>query len=69
MTDDRQINEPELRKQIGQVLTDYRNGLLDGLEDGIDAIVAIPEIEAVLKLKVVKPLNLGHSISTGTKAD
>lgn len=30
-------------------------------------ILRIPAIADALKLKVVKPLNLGHSISTGTR--
>ena len=28
-----------LRERVGQVLTDYRDGLLDGIEEAVDAIM------------------------------
>lgn len=50
------------RAHIGHVLTDYHDGLSDGLEDAIDAIMEHPEIAAALKLKWDLDTKLGHSV-------
>lgn len=68
------------RERVGQVLTDYRDGLLDGLEDAVDAIESIARATDSGRIEVTtkndaapqfvevgerkRPPNLGHSIST-----
>jgi hypothetical protein len=67
----------DVRKRVGQVLTDYRDGLLDSLEDGIDAVLEIEPIAARFRLKPYGTISAdrdlgdyaskpapGHSIST-----
>lgn len=57
-------SEPDPRTHIGHVLADYRDGLLDGLEDAVDAIMEHPELAAALKLKRERDLarKLWHSV-------
>lgn len=62
----------ELRDKIAELVAPHlaEDDWGDGLHLKIaDDILEIPEIAEALKLAVVKPLNLGHSISTGTRKD
>lgn len=44
----------DIRRKIGEVLQDFRDGLLDGVDEGVDRI-----------LEITRPRpNLGHSIGT-----
>jgi hypothetical protein len=49
MTDD-------LKTHITNVLEDYKNGLLDSAEEGVEAILAHPEIRDRLKLTVIEEM-------------
>ena len=57
-----------LRDRIGYVLTDYRNGGLDGLEDAIEAIWQHPEFQAAWKLyQDTKPPEHGERREVGSR--
>lgn len=49
MTDERAFDEPDLRKHVANVLSDYKAGALDGLEDAVEAIMEHPGMKAVTR--------------------
>lgn len=49
-------DEPDFSKHVGNVLSDYRDGLLDGIEEAVEAIVEHPAVKDLLGLKVIRPL-------------
>lgn len=57
MTDARQFDEPDLRKHIAAVLSDYKDGALDGLDDAVEAIMEHPGMKKLEGLSVVGPLD------------
>lgn len=46
----------DLRTRLGTIIQDYADGLLDSIEDAVDAVLEQPEIKGPLGLTVVAPL-------------
>jgi hypothetical protein len=50
VTDSRDFDEPDFAKHVANVLTDYRDGALDGLDEAVEAIVEHPAVRDAGKL-------------------
>ena len=67
MTDHQPLRERIIAGIAGTTAA-LENGLTDWeVQEIADAVLSLPEIADALKLKVVKPLNLGPSISTNKR--
>lgn len=51
-----QPEEDDLKTHVANVLVDYRAGLLDSLEDAVEAILEHPEIKSRRDLKPIDVL-------------
>lgn len=58
---ERQYDEPDLRKHVANVLTDYKAGALDGLDDAVEAIMEHPELAEALTLRARKLENVARN--------
>lgn len=54
----REFEEPDFEKHVATVLSDYRDGVLDGLDEAVEAIVEHPAVRDCVQLRVVGPLDL-----------
>jgi hypothetical protein len=54
MTDSRDFDEPDFEKHVANVLTDYRDNALDGLDEAVEAIVEHPAVRDAGKLKTMQ---------------
>lgn len=59
MTDDRQFDEPDFEKHVRTVLKDYKDGILDGIDEAVEAIIEHPGYRDLRDLKPIATRPIG----------
>jgi hypothetical protein len=54
MTDSRDFDEPDFAKHVATVLTDYRDGALDGLDEAVEAIIEHPAVKDAERIETMR---------------